>query len=210
MKWKSFLLALLAMVALTACTPGKENVDAKPVLYLYPQEETSVTVQLDYDGTFTTTYPAYNDGWNVVAQPDGTLTDPETGRQYYCLFWEGVSDMEYDFSEGFCVAGSDTAAFLEQALAELGLTEQEANEFLIYWLPQMEVNAYNLVSFQTEAYTDHARLTITPEPDTVLRVYMAWKALDAPVELPEQTLEGVERDGFTVVEWGGCKVSESY
>lgn len=207
MKWKSFLLALLAMVALTACTPEEGDLTAKPVIYLYPQEETSVTVQLDYDGVFTTTYPAYDDGWNVLAQPDGTLTDPETGRQYYCLFWEGVSDMEYDFSEGFCVAGRDTAAFLEHALAELGLTEREANEFLIYWLPQMEGNAYNLLSFQTEAYTDHARLTITPEPDSVLRVYMAWKALDAPVELPEQTLEGFEREGFTVVEWGGCQVS---
>lgn len=207
MKWKSILLAPLAMVALTACTPDEGDLTAKPVIYLYPQEETSVTVQLDYDGVFTTTYPAYHDGWTVVAQPDGTLTDPETGRQFYCLFWEGVSDMAYDFSEGFCVAGSDTAAFLEQALAELGLTEREANEFLIYWLPQMEGNAYNLVSFQTEAYTDHARLTITPEPDSVLRVYMAWKAVDAPVELPEQTLEGFAREGFTVVEWGGCNVS---
>lgn len=212
MKWKCFLLALLAMAALSACTPREEEevADAKPVIYLYPQEEMSVTVQLDYDGTLTTTYPSYDDGWTVVAQPDGTLTDPETGRQYYCLFWEGISDMEYDFSEGFCVAGKDTAAFLERALAELGLTEREANEFLIYWLPQMEGNAYNLLSFQTKAYTDHARLTITPEPDSVLRVYMAWKAVDAPVELPEQSLEGFERNGFTVVEWGGCNVSESF
>ena len=125
---------------------------------------------------------------------------------YYCLFWEGVTETEYDFSEGFCVAGADMADFLEQALAELGLTEREANEFLIYWLPQMEGNAYNLMAFQTEAYTDHARLTITPEPDSLLRVFLAWKPVEEPVEVPSQTLEPFQREGFTVVEWGGCKV----
>lgn len=180
--------------------------DAKPVIYLYPEQETAVTVELDYDGTLTTTYPAYENGWNVLAQPDGTLIDPETGREYYCLFWEGMPDWDYDFSQGFCVAGADTRVFLEEALAELGLTEQEANEFLIYWLPQLEGNAYNLLSFQQEAYSDHARLTITPEPDSILRVFLAWKVLEEPVEIAPQRLESFQREGFTVVEWGGCKI----
>lgn len=162
MKWKSCMMALLVLLTFTACTPQEEEaVSAKPVIYLYPEQETDVTVQLDHDGPLTATYPAYEAGWNIHAKPDGTLIDPETGRMYYCLFWEGVTETEYDFSEGFCVAGADMADFLEQALAELGLTEREANEFLIYWLPQMEGNAYNLMAFQTEAYTDHARLTIT-------------------------------------------------
>lgn len=186
---------------------GEAQCDAKPVIYLYPEQETAVTVELDYDGTLTTTYPVYENGWNVLAQPDGTLIDPETGREYYCLFWEGMPDWDYDFSQGFCVAGADTRAFLEEALAELGLTEQEANEFLIYWLPQLEGNAYNLLSFQQEAYSDHARLTITPEPDSILRVFLAWKALEEPVEIAPQHLESFQREGFTVVEWGGCKIS---
>ena len=207
MKWKSCIMALLVLLTFTACTPQEEEaLTAKPVIYLFPEQETEVTVELDHDGPLTATYPAYEDGWSVLAAPDGTLTDPETGRTYYCLFWEGLTETEYDFSEGFCVAGSETAAFLEQALAELGLTEREANEFLIYWLPQMEDNAYNLMAFQTEAYTDHARLTIAPEPDSLLRVFLAWKPVEDPVELPSQTLEPFQREGFTVVEWGGCKV----
>lgn len=64
------------------------------------------------------------------------------------------------------------AAFLEDALAQLGLTRTEANEFIIYWLPRMQENAYNLIAFQHEAYTESARLTITPEPDTLIRVFM--------------------------------------
>ena len=70
----------------------------------------------------------------------------------------------------------------------------------------MEQNPYNLISFQTDAYTDHARLTITPEPDSVLRVFMAWKPLEAPVELPAQDLPVFSRSGFAVVEWGGSEV----
>ena len=163
-----------------------------------------VTVRLDYDGTLTCTYPAYEDGWTVTAAPDGTLTDA-SGQTYNYLYWEGISQGEYDFSQGFCVPGEDTAAFLEDALSRLGLTRREANEFLVYWLPQMEPNPYNLIAFQSAAYTNRARLTVTPEPDSVLRVFMAWKSLDAPAEIPEQDLPAFDRTGFALVEWGGAR-----
>ncbi|MCC8130086.1 MAG: hypothetical protein LIO51_09185 [Clostridiales bacterium] len=202
------LLALLMLAALCGCTDINDY-SAKPVIYLYPEEETEVTVLLDYDGTLTTTYPAYGSGWQVTARPDGTLTDAQ-GREYSYLFWEGMDDSEteYDFSQGFCVRGEDTAAFLQQVLAEMGLLPEEYNEFIVYWLPQMEGNEWNLISFQGAAYTDHARLTVTPEPDSVLRVFMAWKPVDEEVELPAQQFDAFRREGFTLVEWGGCRVQE--
>lgn len=201
----ALLLALLLLAALTGCWPLEEQYPEKPVIYLYPEAETDVTVRLDYAGDLTCTYPAYDCAWRVAAAPDGTLTD-ERGQTYRYLYWEGVDDVQYDFSEGFCVPGEETAAFLEDALAQLGLTRAEANEFIIYWLPQMEQNAYNLISFQQSAYTDAARLTITPQPDTLLRVFMAWKPLTRAVEIVPQTLTAPERTGFTAVEWGGAKV----
>ena len=207
-KWMAFVLALLCVAMLTACwgyEAPKPVAPAKPVIYLYPEETTEVTVELDFNGTLTSVYPAYENGWTVIAQPDGTLTDA-SGREYYCLFWEGETEVRYDLSTGFCVAGSDTAAFLEDALGEIGLTDKEANEFIIYWLPRMEGNAYNLISFQQELYTDNAVLTIDPEPDSLLRVFMAWKGLDKPVEVEPQELTGFERVGFTVVEWGGVEM----
>jgi len=182
---------------------GLAPTEAKPVLYLYPEEETAVTVRLDYDGALTCSYPAYDDGWSITASPDGTLFDGET--QYNYLYWEGRRNAEYDFSAGFCVRGEDTAAFLEDALAKLGLTRREANEFIVYWLPLMQDNAYNIISFQGAAYTDHARLTITPQPDTLLRVFMAWYTSDEPVVLPPQELTAPARVGFTAVEWGGAE-----
>lgn len=211
MKRRFFALtALLVLICglPSGCRPAPSpgGGDAKPVIYLYPEEETEITVTLDYSGELTCAYPACNGGWTVTAQPDGTLTDAG-GQTYNYLYWEGVSDAEYDFSQGFCVSGADTAAFLEDALARLGLDRREANEFIVYWLPRMESSAYNLISFQSGAYTDHAVLTVTPEPDSVLRVFMAWKALKRPVDIPEQSLPAFDRSGFTVVEWGGAEVS---
>ena len=183
----------------------EEATDAKPVIYLYPEESCRVDVKLNYEGTLTHTYPAYRDGWSVQAEPDGTLTDPATGRQYYCLFWEGQRQSEYDLSRGFVIKGEDTAAFLEEALAKLGLNQREANEFIVYWLPRMENNPYNLISFQTEAYTRGAELQIDPAPDTLIRVFMVWQASESYVNLEPQELTAPERNGFTVVEWGGTE-----
>ena len=188
-------------------TVPERPVTEKPVIYLYPTTDTLVSVKLNYNGKLTATYPAYNNGWTVHASPDGTLTDPATGRTYYCLYWEGIDNVEYDLSQGFVVPGADTAAFLEDALAKLGLTEREANEFIIYWLPRMEGNAYNLITFQTDAYTDNAPLTVTPTPDSMLRVFMAWKPLDKPVDIEPQELPTFERHGFAVVEWGGTELN---
>ena len=197
------LTAMLAL-SLTACVQQEQG-DAKPVIYLYPEQETTVSVSLDYAGTLTATYPAYENGWTVTAEPDGTLYD-ENGDEYSYLFWEGENNTDYDFSKGFCVAGADTADFLREKLAEIGLTPREYNEFIVYWLPKMQDNPDNLISFQSERYTDTAKLDIVPTPDSVLRVFMAWKPLHRAQNIEPQTFTSFARDGFTVVEWGGCEV----
>ena len=200
-----FIIATVIFLLMRLTAEEMLYVGEKPVIYLYPEETTQVTVQLDYTGRLTCTYPAYNDGWTVTAAPDGTLTDA-AGQTYNYLYWEGEGTEQYDFSQGFCVAGSDTAAFLEDALAQLGLTRKEANEFIVYWLPRMEQSPYNLIAFQQEAYTEAAKLTVTPAPDSILRVFMAWQPLEAPVDIPAQTLPAFDRHGFAVVEWGGTEV----
>lgn len=174
----------------------------KPVIYLYPEEKTEVSVELDYNGELTVTYPEYNNGWTVTAEPDGTLFDSD-GLEYSYLFWEGESDTVYDFSEGFCVKGEDTAEFLRSSLSALGLTPREYNEFIVFWLPLMKENEYNVISFQGSCYTDNAELTVTPAPDTVLRVFMAYYPSESYVDIPPQELNFTERKGFTLVEWGG-------
>jgi CYTH domain-containing protein len=179
----------------------------KPVIYLYPTEQTDVSVKLDYKGVLDFTYPSiFDGGWEVTANPDGTLINKRDGREYSYLFWEGHGQASYDLSKGFVVKGEDTEEFLQEKLAYMGLLPKEYNEFIVYWLPQMQNNAYNFITFQGKEYTDTAALTVTPEPDSMLRVFMTFQGLDKPIEVPEQTLTPFTRQGFAVVEWGGCEL----
>lgn len=182
------------------------EVSEKPVIYLYPEETTEISVKLDFDGNLTCTYPEYYGEWNVIAEPDGTLTDVATGLEYSYLFWEGESDVSYDLTEGYVVKGTETAEFLRTTLEKMGLTSKESNEFIVYWLPRMQDNPYNLITFQQEAYTQQAKLLINPEPDSLLRVFMVYKALSKPIEINAPKIEEFSREGFTVVEWGGCQL----
>ena len=116
--------------------------------------------------------------------------------------------MRYDLSKGFCVAGSDTESFLREKLTYMGLTEEEMNEFIVYWLPLMEHNKYNLISFQDEAYTDSAKLNISPAPDSICRIFMTYVPLEESVNIEPQQLKTFERKGFTVVEWGGSEIKQ--
>lgn len=185
-----------------------EEAAKKPVIYLYPEEETDVHVELELtEADLSTTYPKYNNGWDVTAYPDGTLVNKADGSHHKYLFWDAVNcRTRFDFSKGFCVAGSDTESFLKEKLTYMGLNEQEMNEFIVYWLPLMEHNAYNLISFQSDAYTDTAKLNITPAPDSMLRIFMTYVSLEDAVDIEPQELSTFERNGFTVVEWGGSKI----
>ena len=203
-------LALLLCLGLCGCIPPSRNrkpeqlVD-KPIIYFYPEEPTICSVKVTLNGQLTCTYPTHGaDGWqNFTTYPDGTLIFPD-GNEYYALYWEGVQRTQWDFSQGFCVKGQDTAEFLAWALSAQGLTAREANEFIIYWLPLMQDNSYNVIAFQTTAYTEGAVLDITPTPNTLLRVFMAYYPSAEVVDITPQAFESPVRQGFTVVEWGGC------
>ena len=204
---KIFILIVVIIALLSIC--GMLNTMmhfAKPIIYIYPEEnETKVSVTVSNPEELTCTYPKYNYGWKVVADKDGTLTD-ESGRKYYALYWEGKDYKNSIIKEGFVVKGEDTAVFLEEKLAILGLNEREAEEFIVYWLPLLEKNNYNLIRFMTEdEINSQMELNIDPKPDTLIRIMMEYKPLMFKKEVKEQVLEKVERNGYTVVEWGGIK-----
>ena len=204
---KKILTLVLSAVMLLSFAGCRDQRSLKPVIYLYPTQKTDVNVQMNLNGKFTCTYPDYGDGWNVTANPDGKLINKADKKEYSYLYWEGTSNAQYDMSKGFVVKGSDTAEFLQKKLAYIGLTPKEYNEFIVYWLPKMQNNPYNLITFQGNAYTDSAKLNITPKPDSVLRVFMAYQPLSKQITIPEQTLKTFERKGFTVVEWGGTQLN---
>ena len=87
----------------------------KPVVYLYGYDSEDVNVKLNYDGKLTMTYPKMIDNaWSVKAEKDGCLKIGDSEYRY--LFWEGTSDTKWDFSQGFCIKGTDSVIFLKKSL----------------------------------------------------------------------------------------------
>ena len=183
------------------------NVAAKPIIYIYPEEKKKVTLRLGNPENLTHTYPEYKDGWDVEADVDGTLTDIN-GKKYYSLYWEGINKVGVNQKIGFCVKGEDTASFLEEKLELLGLNYKERQEFIVYWLPQMENNKYNYIYFmQTNEVDSIMPIEITPKPESLIRIMMYFKPLMfKETKIEEQIFKPVERQGYTVVEWGGTKI----
>ena len=179
----------------------------KPLIYLYPEKTTEISVKLGKAENITCSYPDYKNGWNVIANTDGTLIDTNTGRKLYSLYWEGIQSEPINLEEGFVVKGTDTIKFLEEKLAILGLNEIEAEEFIVYWLPKLQENEYNYIRFATmDEINKNMPLEFSIEPDTIIRVLMQYKALDNYIEVNEQKLETPERAGFVAVEWGGTEI----
>ena len=190
---------------------GDDVMMEKPVIYLYPEQTQDIQVQLNYNGKIIADYPKYNEelkGWSVTAYPDGKIINHADNQEYSYLFWEGQPKerIDWDLSKGFIVRGEDTKLFLQKTLSKIGLTQKEYNEFIVYWYPLMQNNKYNLIHFADEQYTNNAPLTISPKPDSILRVFMVYKPLEKPIKIEEQEIKPFERKGFTVIEWGGAKV----
>ena len=181
---------------------------AKPIIYLYPEQTTELSVTLGKPENITCSYPQYdNDGWQVIANPDGNLIDKETGRNLYALYWEGKNKNISKFDEGFVVKSEDSLGFLEEKLALLGLNEQEAEEFIVYWLPKLQKNKYNLIKFISQEESDADKpLNFSVQPDTIIRVMMQFKGINRPINIKEQSLTTPERKGFVAVEWGGTEI----
>ena len=176
---------------------------AKPVLYLYPKKETNVKVTFDKPEMLTTTYPKYKDSWNVKVKPNGDMYDKD-GKYYYALYWEEQKNHEVSFNTGFYVEKDNAINFLEEKLTTIGLNKKERNEFIMYWLPILEKNGKSLVYFElTEEREKYSPITITPAPDSLLRIAMHVKKVDTKVDIKEQKLKTFKRKGFTAVEWGG-------
>ena len=181
----------------------------KPIIYLYPENTTELTVTLGKPEKISCSYPKYVNGWHVLAEKSGKLIDLDTNKELYSLYWEGKNNTEkrYIPSEGFIIKGEDSAEFLEEKLEILGLNWKEAEEFIIYWLPKLEENKYNYIRFATlDEINEFMPLEISEEPDTMIRILMQYKGLEEPVEVTEQKLETPERKGFVVVEWGGSEI----
>ncbi len=183
---------------------------AKPVVYLYPTSRQQVTVKVGADVKLSDPFYDPRTGWQVEASPDGQLT--HQGRGYSSLFWEGPGWGQYPaVVSGTVVKTRDALSTIKAQLRQQGLNQKESDDFVDYWQDKLPAKPYTrLTWFNTEQLNQLAPLSISPRPDTVIRVFLDFSGLDQPVKLPAQKLEKVPRSGFTVVEWGGLSPRKLY
>ncbi|MFA6518064.1 MAG: hypothetical protein WCV93_00220 [Candidatus Shapirobacteria bacterium] len=178
----------------------------KPVIYLYPKTDTTVTVKVGAD--ITKSEPLYpQNGWTVLAHKNGQLD--YQGQTYPSLFWEGLGHGLYpDISgRGFVVAKKDLIPTIVSHLSQLGLNQQETADFLEFWQSKLPTSAYTRLTWLTTVEMNQlAPLAVSPRPDTAIRVFLDFAPLEKPVDLVPQKLSAPARTGFTLVEWGGLLV----
>lgn len=188
------------------------SVTKKPVIYLYPQVTTAVNVKLEVNGELGFTYPKYSEseGWNVVAQPNGQIN---IGAKFFdYLFWDANVNVNLnttDLKTGYVVEKDSLTSFLEEKLSEMKLTSREKQDFIAFWVPLMMKNENTFVHFLfNEECTSMATLTINPKPDNIFRVQMLWfdATLVSGQQILPQNIQSVNREGFSVVEWGGAEI----
>ena len=199
----------------------------KPVIYLYTPLPTHVKVSIELPGKFTCLYPKAKKieveeenkekyEWEVETNEKSEIK--YNGKKYSYLFWEGKSGLEANLTEGFIVEGNKSEEFLERMLEKMGLNEKERNDFIVYWLPYLENNSYNLISFQFNNYTELAQLNIEPKPDHLIRIFMVSKPISDinginDIKIKEQIIPEIKREelhGFVAVEWGGTTIESSF
>lgn len=136
--------------------------DKKPIIYLYPTEETDVSVTLSNPELITVSYPSYKNGWKVTAHPDGTLI--HNGKELYSLYYEcSMKNNPVVTREGFTVHRNDLVEFMEEKLGILGLNDREVEEFIIYWLPVLQEHEYLYIRFATQEEIDsQMQLNVSP------------------------------------------------
>lgn len=180
----------------------------KPVIYLYPTTDTQVTVKVAADITQSEpTYPT--SGWTVLAKPSGQLIYQT--KSYPNLFWEGKGHGFYpDKSKyGTLVTQDKLIPTLKSQLTAQGLNDQESADFMEFWTDLLPQDPYVRLTWLNTADMDQlAPLSVTPAPDTSIRIFLEFEGYSAPVKLIPQNLKSVPRQGFTLVEWGGLLIRQ--
>lgn len=207
----------------------------KPVIYLYPEKPTQVSLSFLTPIKFDISIPNYINSWKIQADPTGVLHDlqPEyttcrlidiskfgseyaknacEKNKYPYIYWAGqnIEKTYPKIENGWVVAQKNLKVFFQEKLTQIGLIQKEQNDFIEYWLPTLQKKNspfYHISFLQTYELNKLFPMNIQPSPQSVIRVFMDYYLLDQiPTVLPTpQQLKHIDRNGFTMVEWGGIK-----
>ena len=173
----------------------------KPNIYIYSDEPVWLTVAFDRPELLTVSIPEYKEGWTVRTEKDGKLTG--YSEEYDFLFYESRSQVGwFQTEEGFLLTADNRAEQMEAILDLYGFNEKEKADFIEFWDEKLDADTTYAAYPQDTACLDEVMpVRFSEEPDHVFRLWFGFEECEIAPSLPE--IEEIERDGLTVVEWGG-------
>lgn len=175
-----------------------------PIIYLYPPKILSIQVQVS--SPITTNLTMKQGHWNVIGQPNGTLTTLD-GKKYPYIPYEFLRNDFKRPDKGFVISGDKLEQFLKNNLwRKLGLKDNEIEDYWVDTKPRVKPSPYYFVSLIDRSEIDRVLpMEVNPKPDTIIRNMTYILPLSSPFS--PQPLEGEkliapQRKGFTVLENG--------
>ncbi|MFA6436648.1 MAG: hypothetical protein WC242_00830 [Candidatus Paceibacterota bacterium] len=189
-----FILFIMCLVVMTSLTSAR-----KPAVYLYPEQDSIISVKLNINGKLINDFPKYNNGWKVFATKQGLIDN-----QYDYLSYEAKLRRLDLPPTGWIVEFNDLEGWLDVNLINLGLNQKEKNQFKEYWLKELPQSNYYEIRLLENSYLEkNMNLVVEPKPDTLIRLNFYLKPLKEIIKIKEPAITTPARNGFTVVEWGG-------
>lgn len=184
----------------------------KPVIYAYSEKDLNFTLNLKAKGALTFTYPQLpeDNTWKMKTTLSGNLIN-EKGVEYPYLFWEAKQN-ESSFNgtkanSNELIAGKDLVTYFEKELSKLGLNAKEKTDFITFWCPKFVDSKMVQIQFYVDDNCSLiGDLDISPKPDNLRRIYVTFQKNPVVVTdfVPQElNVKAIQRNGFTVVEWGG-------
>ena len=175
----------------------------KPNIYLYPEEETDISVIFDSPELLLTVIPDYNNGWYAKVSPNGKMI--VDNLEYGYLFYESMTgDYMMQKDKGFIVPIKNREKFFTTIAEYYGFNKQETYDFVTFWISRLDsTKEYVMYPQLTNTIDVLMPVKINPNPQSIFRIWFLFyeKENDIELEKPERVV--AERNGYTMVEWGG-------
>lgn len=174
----------------------------KPNIYLYSEIPIDVSVSFAKQEYLTESIPEYSLGWDTKVYGDGRLICQ--GGTYNFLFYESLASKALVETKcGWVINGKTREEQLREILQLYKFNEKEIEDFMEFWMGMLESDVdYVMYPQDTETVDRQMPVTIMPSPDKITRIWFAFEVYDEQ-KIKEPEIEPIEREGFTVVEWGG-------
>ena len=212
-----FILSIIIFSLSSQCTRDKSTITGfetqansdtlvarKPNIYIYPEEKINLKIEISFPlgGQIITSEPTYsNSGWDVIVDTTGLIDET-----FQYLFYECKIPNYFQTNEGWKVHRKNLEAFFIESLNKFGLNEKEILDFNEYWLQKLNGSEYYLIYPQNnEIINQLIELNFSKQPQTLQRIFYLFKETDNSddVKMKAPQYNDIQRDGFTIIEWGG-------